>query len=73
MELLEKYLDFIVFGALLSMSFVMLACVVERYIFLSSISLAEYNTENEITLATTKRLAYISSVASNAPYVGLLG
>lgn len=51
----------------------MLACVIERFLFLSKVEFEKYATENEMTIAATQRLGYISSVAANAPYVGLLG
>jgi biopolymer transport protein ExbB len=73
MELLKQYLDTGVFGILGVMSFVMLAFVVERMIFFSRIELDHYTDRHELSVALTRHLTTIASVASNAPYVGLLG
>jgi biopolymer transport protein ExbB len=73
MELLKQYLDAGVFGILGFMSFVMLAFVAERMIFFARIELDRYGDRHELSVALTRHLTTIASVASNAPYVGLLG
>jgi biopolymer transport protein ExbB len=73
MELLKQYLDAGVFGILGLMSFVMLAFVVERMIFFSRIELDRYADRHELSVALTRHLTTVASVATNAPYIGLLG
>ncbi|PID50700.1 MAG: TonB-system energizer ExbB [Proteobacteria bacterium] len=75
MELLKFYLDPAVLGTLGLMSFVMLAFAIERYIYFSRVrkQLARFPHIEVLQIALTRNLTTISSVASNAPYVGLLG
>ena len=73
MEYVKEYADYITLGTLFFMSFISIALSVERYFFYKSINLSEYKTKNEIEVVLTKNLSMISSIASNAPYVGLLG
>ncbi|MGE4418721.1 MAG: TonB-system energizer ExbB [Sulfurimonas sp.] len=73
MEVLKESVDYLILGALFLMSFVSIALSFERYFFYKSIKLREYKTKNEIEVVLTNNLSTISSIASNAPYVGLLG
>ncbi|HRJ52533.1 MAG TPA: TonB-system energizer ExbB [Candidatus Thiothrix moscowensis] len=73
MEFLKLYLDHLVLGTLGFMSFIMLAFAVERYIYFWRIKLAEFKHIELLKVALTRNLTSISSVGSNAPYVGLLG
>ena len=73
MELLKQYLDAGVFGILGAMSFVMLAYVLERMIFYARVDVANFPDQHQLSVALTRHLTTIASVASNAPYVGLLG
>jgi biopolymer transport protein ExbB len=73
MEFLKIYLDHMVLGTLGFMSFIMLAFAVERYIYFWRIKLADFKHLELLKVALTRNLTSISSVGSNAPYVGLLG
>ncbi|EIJ33581.1 TonB-system energizer ExbB [Thiothrix nivea] len=73
MELLKDYLDYMVLGTLGVMSFIMLAFAVERIIYFWRVKLAEFKHIELLKVALTRNLTTISSVGSNAPYVGLLG
>lgn len=73
MEFLKLYLDHMVLGTLGFMSFIMLAFAVERYIYFWRIKLADFKHIELLKVALTRNLTTISSVGSNAPYVGLLG
>jgi len=73
MELIKAYLDYAIFGLLGTMSFLMLACVVERYLYYRQIELGSFVHAEALRLALTARLTTIASIGSNAPYVGLLG
>ena len=73
MEFLKLYLDHLVLGTLGLMSFIMLAFAVERYLYFLRIKLADFKHLELLKVALTRNLTSISSVGSNAPYVGLLG
>lgn len=73
MLFLKENLDFLVFGILGVMSFVMLWLVIERYIYYSRMVVTEFKDENALQIALTRNLTFIATVGSNAPYIGLLG
>lgn len=73
MEFLKLYLDHIVLGTLGIMSFIMLAFAVERYVYFWRIKLTDFKHLELLKVALTRNLTSISSVGSNAPYIGLLG
>lgn len=73
MELLKEYLDYIIFGTLGFMSFLMLWMVIERYLFYARIKLENYTHPDQLNIALTNHLTVLSSIGANAPYVGLLG
>lgn len=72
MDLLKQYLDIAVFGVLGVMSFFMLAFAIERTLYFARIELGDF-TDIRQEVALTRHLTAIASLASNAPYVGLLG
>jgi len=73
MFLLKSYLDVTVFGILGLMSFFMLAYAVERVVFFVRIQVGDYVDPHSLQVALTRHLTAIASIASNAPYIGLLG
>ena len=73
MAMLKDYLDITVFGVLGFMSFVMLAFAVERLLYFARVELRDIRDRFELEVLLTRHLTTIASVASNAPYVGLLG
>jgi len=73
MEILKQYLDIGVFAVLGIMSFMALAYVVERAISYSRIKVERYKHLEQLKLDLNKGLPVIATIASNAPYVGLLG
>ncbi len=73
MEILKEYLDFGVIGILGFMSFLMVWFAVERYFYFRKVDLAQFTHPDELNVELTRHLTIISSVGSNAPYVGLLG
>lgn len=73
MELLKQYLDISVFSILGLMSFVMLAYTIERVIYFSHVDVSRFPDRHLLSVALTRHLTSIASVASNAPYIGLLG
>nr|VFJ48169.1 MAG: outer membrane transport energization protein ExbB [Candidatus Kentron sp. FW]VFJ53666.1 MAG: outer membrane transport energization protein ExbB [Candidatus Kentron sp. FW]VFJ71211.1 MAG: outer membrane transport energization protein ExbB [Candidatus Kentron sp. FW] len=73
MELLKQYLDISVFGILGIMSFLMIAYVIERMVFFARVDVNEYTDIHTLQVALSRHLTIIGSIASNAPYIGLLG
>nr|VFK17044.1 MAG: outer membrane transport energization protein ExbB (TC 2.C.1.1.1) [Candidatus Kentron sp. LPFa]VFK36464.1 MAG: outer membrane transport energization protein ExbB (TC 2.C.1.1.1) [Candidatus Kentron sp. SD]VFK68464.1 MAG: outer membrane transport energization protein ExbB (TC 2.C.1.1.1) [Candidatus Kentron sp. UNK]VFK39088.1 MAG: outer membrane transport energization protein ExbB (TC 2.C.1.1.1) [Candidatus Kentron sp. SD]VFK73590.1 MAG: outer membrane transport energization protein ExbB ( len=73
MELLKQYLDISVFGILGIMSFLMIAYVIERIVFFARVEVDEYTDIHTLRVALSRHLTTIGSIASNAPYIGLLG
>jgi biopolymer transport protein ExbB len=73
MELLKQYLDIMVFSILGFMSFLMIAYTIERYIFYARLEVNGFDDQHTLYVALTRHLTIIASIASNAPYIGLLG
>lgn len=73
MVLLKNYLDVTVFGILGLMSFFMLAYTVERVLFFARVDVGDYLDPHGLQVALTRHLTVLASIASNAPYIGLLG
>ena len=73
MEFLKLHLDHLTLGVLGFMSFVMLALAVERYLYFWRVNLSQFSHIELLKVALTRNLTTISSVGSNAPYIGLLG
>lgn len=73
MQYLKAYLDYAVVGALGLMSFLMLALVIERYLYLARVDLGRFADLEELNIALTDHLTAIATIGANAPYVGLLG
>ena len=73
MALLKGYLDIVIFGILGLMSFFMLAYAVERAFFFTRVEVGDYVDPHSLQVALTRHLTALASIASNAPYIGLLG
>jgi len=73
MENLKELIDYGVMGTLLFMSFIAFAVGIERYLSIRSVRPENFKSKAELEKELTKRLYIIATVASNAPYVGLLG
>jgi biopolymer transport protein ExbB len=73
MDFLQANLDYLVLGTLGFMSFLMLALVIERYLYLKRVNVRQFSHIELLKIALTRNLTTISSIGSNAPYVGLLG
>lgn len=73
MLVLRDYLDITVFGVLGLMSFLMLAYAIERLVYYARVQVADYADRPSLDVALTRHLTVIASIASNAPYIGLLG
>ncbi len=72
-EELKEVVDYSVMGILLFMSVLSFAVFLERLYTLKKINIFEIFSKKELELILTKRLYILATVATNAPYVGLLG
>lgn len=73
MEFLQANLDYLILGTLGFMSFVLVALVIERYLYFLRVRLQQFEHPELLKIALTRNLTTISSIGANAPYVGLLG
>jgi biopolymer transport protein ExbB len=73
MEWLRSVIDYGVIGVLIMMSVLAVAVAVERKIFYRRVDLSSFRDKKELELELTRKLHFISTVGSNAPYIGLLG
>ena len=73
MEVLKEYLDYGVLGVLGFMSFLLVAFVIERYLYLARVDVALFDNAAELNISLTRNLTAIATIGANAPYVGLLG
>jgi biopolymer transport protein ExbB len=73
LDFLRENLDYMIFGILGLMSFFMLWFVIERYIYFARVKVENFNHVDHLNVELTNNLTVISTVAANAPYVGLLG
>ena len=72
-DLLQNGVDYGVIGLLGFMSFLTFWFWIERNLFYRSIDLKSYSTKEALEIDLTNNINIISSFASNAPYIGLLG
>lgn len=70
---LSGVVDYGVIGLLAVLSVLVVAVIIERLVFFARVKLAAYTSPEALELDLTKRLVLVASVASNAPYIGLLG
>ncbi len=73
MIFLRQNLDYMVFGILGFMSFLMLWFAIERYFYYSRIKIENFDHPDNLNVALTNHLTVISTIGANAPYIGLLG
>ena len=71
--LLKNVVDYGIIGFLILLSVISLSYFIERLIFYKSIDTTKYKNSKILENALTKHLTTIGSIASNAPYIGLLG
>src|SRR6516165_2069246 len=73
MEWLSNTIDIGIIGLLAALSVIVVAVGLERLFFYRSVELKNFSSIKALELALTQRLVVVASVASNAPYIGLLG
>ena len=67
------FVDYGIIGLLMVMSIIALWIFIERMMFYKSVKIEEYTHRDELELDLTDNISIVSTIASNAPYVGLLG
>ncbi|AHE95642.1 biopolymer transporter ExbB [Thermocrinis ruber] len=73
MHILKELVDYGIIGLLLLLSFFAIAIALDRWSFYRKVEVERFKTKQELEMELTKGLTFIASVASNAPYIGLLG
>lgn len=73
MEYLHFIVDYGVIGFLLILSIISLAIGIERFLYYKKVNLYNFKDKRELEIDLTKNLYLIATIASNAPYIGLLG
>lgn len=72
-QFLQSYIDYLILGLLGLMSVVLFAKIIERVLFYKQVDVTKYDTLEELEIDLTHNLTTISTIGSNAPYIGLLG
>ncbi|TDQ59602.1 outer membrane transport energization protein ExbB [Mesocricetibacter intestinalis] len=73
LDILQHHIDYIILGLLLLMSFIMVWFVIERFLFFKKVKVSAYSNIHQLDIDLNRHLTIISTIGSNAPYVGLLG
>jgi len=73
MEWLKWIVDYGVIGLLVVMSVIALAVAIERRLYFRRLSPGDFTDKKSLELALTRKLHILATIASNAPYIGLLG
>jgi len=73
MEQLKTVVEWGVIGLLLALSVAAVAVAIERWRFIGRVDVGSYPSRVRLEADLTRRLDWVSTVAANAPYVGLLG
>ena len=70
---LKEIIDYGIIGVLLFMSFVSVWLFIERWLFFRSVDVSKYEYKEELEIDLTDHISIIATIASSAPYIGLLG
>ncbi|MRI82871.1 MAG: TonB-system energizer ExbB [Nitratiruptor sp.] len=73
MEHLKEIIDYGIIGLLALMSFIALWLTIERLLFYRKVDLKSYRKKEELAIDLSANLSAIATIASSAPYIGLLG
>lgn len=72
-ELLKNLVDYGVISLLIFMSFIAVMLFFERLFFYRKLDVNKFKNKKQLDVALTKNLTFIGTIASNSPYIGLLG
>lgn len=70
---IKEIIDYGVIGLLLIMSILAVALFFERLFYFKKVDLQEFKTKELLENRLSNNLTAIATIASNAPYIGLLG
>ena len=73
MQYLKEFIDYGIIGLLLLMSIVAVALFFERIFYFKRVNIREFKTKELLENRLSNNLTTIATIASNAPYIGLLG
>jgi biopolymer transport protein ExbB len=72
-EVLKNLVDYGVIALLIFMSFISVWFFIERIFFYRKVDVKSFKNKKSLDIALTKHLTIIGTIASNSPYIGLLG
>jgi biopolymer transport protein ExbB len=72
-EFLKNLVDYGVIALLIFMSFLSVWFFIERIFFYRKLDVKSYKNKKSLDIALTRHLTIIGTIASNSPYIGLLG
>jgi len=72
-ELIKNIVDYGIISLLVLMSFIAVMLFFERLFFYRKLDVNKYKNKKQLDIALTKNLTFIGTIASNSPYIGLLG
>jgi len=73
MHYIKEIIDYGIIGLLLIMSIIAVALFFERIFYFKKINLKEFKSRELLENRLSSNLTAIATIASNAPYIGLLG
>ena len=73
MKYLNEIVDFGIIGILIFMSILSLTFFIERVFFYKKVDIKSFKNKELLESSLTNNLTIIATIASNAPYIGLLG
>ncbi|RXJ86705.1 TonB-system energizer ExbB [Arcobacter sp. CECT 8985] len=72
-EVMKNLVDYGVIILLAIMSFISVWFFIERVLFYRKLDITKYKNKKALEIALTKHLIIIGTIASNSPFIGLLG
>jgi biopolymer transport protein ExbB len=73
LEYLREIVDYGVIGILVFMSILSVTFFIERVLYFKKVDIKSFTNKELLENSLTKNLTSIATIASNAPYIGLLG
>jgi biopolymer transport protein ExbB len=73
LEYLREIVDYGVIGVLVFMSILSVTFFIERVLYFKKVDIKSFANKELLENSLTKNLTTIATIASNAPYIGLLG
>lgn len=73
MEFMKGLIDYGLIGFLILLSVIAVAIAIERHLVYRAVDVRRFRDREDLEILLTTRLHIIGTIASNAPYLGLLG